>query len=196
MTPTNRRIIITMLAAGTLALTACGTSSSNQNATTTASTTPGGSTPTAAGQVLPVTTNPIINTATAATLHLDSVLVENNVDPATGNDADDHLEIALSNTGTAPLNGFEIFYTITDPSTGDTESYYTALPASFTIDAGTTRTVHFDQTGATDHFPDNQYSLYHTSMNALDVTVQASATDAAPQTLTVHKDQGGEEVAD
>jgi hypothetical protein len=145
--------------------------------------------------VLPVTANPIQNTSTNPVLKIDSALVENNVD-ATGKTADDHLEIALSNTGTTDLSGFEVYYTFADSTTGTTESYYFRLPDSFTIPAGGARPIHFDNTGALDHFPVNQFSLYYTSADALDVTVVVSAVGAAPQTATVQKDAGGTETAD
>ena len=158
--------------------------------------TPGsGSTPASGGQILPVASNPITNNAAAQSLTIDSVLVENNVD-STGKVTDDHLEIALSNTAGTELGGFEVFYTFTDPTASITESYYAKLPASFTIAAGGTRTAHFDNSGAPDHFPVNDFSLYKTSANALDVTVVVSATDAAPQTAMVTKDAGGAETAD
>lgn len=146
--------------------------------------------------MLPVTKNPITNTATEKTLTIEKVLVENNVDPTTGKAADDHLEIAVTNTGTTPLNAFEVFYTITDKATGDTESYYTKLPKSFELTGNSSRSIHFDGSNAPDHFPDNRYSLYHTSLNGLDVTVEVSAQGAAPQTFTAQKDPGGDEVAD
>lgn len=182
--------------AGALALAACGggsTPSTNGAPSTTApaATGNGGS---AAGQVLPVASNPITNTATAQTLTIDSVLVENNEDGA-GNAVDDHLEIALTNTGTTDLTGFEAYYTFTDPSAGSTENYYAEL-TGFTIPAGESRTVHFDNTGATDHYPVNGFSLYYTSLNALDVQVEISAQGAATQTSTVQKDAGGAEVPD
>lgn len=179
--------------AGVLALAACGGGSSpnaNGAATTTA---PAGS-GTTAGQVLPVTDNPITNTATAQTLTIDSVLVENNEDSA-GKAVDDHLEIALTNTGTSELSGFEAFYTFSDPTAGTEESYHADL-TGFAIPAGSSRTVHFDNTGAVDHYPVNQFSLYYTSTNALDVEVQISAEGAAIQTATVQKDAGGAEVPD
>lgn len=198
MNPTQTHRYRTAIAAigiaGTLLLAACGGSSSTN--AKPAATAPGGTTSTGAGAVLPVTSNPISNTATAEGLHIDSVLVENNVDPTTGKDASDHLEIALSNTSTNTLDGIEIYYTFADPKTGVTENYYTALPADFTIPAGGTRTVHFDDTGATDHFPVNKFSLYYTDTNALDVTVTASAQGVKVQTVTITKDEGGAEVAD
>ena len=199
MNPTRNHRYRTAIAAigvaGTLLLAACGGSSST-SANPAATAAPGGTTAAGAGAVLPVTSNPISNTATADGLHIDSVLVENNVDPTTGKDASDHLEIALSNTSTNTLGGIEIYYTFADPKTGVTENYYTALPADFTIPAGGTRTVHFDDTGATDHFPVNKFSLYYTDTNALDVTVTASAQGVKVQTATITKDEGGAEVAD
>lgn len=145
--------------------------------------------------VLPVPSNPIENTSTTESLTIDSVLVENNAD-ASGAAVDDHLEISVTNNGTAELSGFEVYYTISDPKTSDTESYYTRLPTTFTVAPGASRVIHFDNTGEADHFPVNEYSLYYTDANALDVTVEVSAAESAPQTLTVAKDPGGAEEAD
>ncbi len=181
-----------LLVAAGATFAACGGTSAattGGSATTTTGPTSTGS------QVLPVTENPIQNPSTNQVLKIDSVLVENNVDAA-GNAADDHLEIALSNTGTTDLSGLEVYYTFADSTAGTTESYYFRLPDSFTIPAGAPRTIHFDNTGALDHFPVNQFSLYYTSTNALDVTVVVSATGAALQTGTVQKDAGGVETPD
>lgn len=207
----SKRLRAALLATGLLAggatLAACGGSSgsaapastvSAPTAVTTGGTT--GNTPlvttaTNGGPVLPVANNPITNTSTVQALTIDSVLVENNVDAA-GKAASDHLEIALSNTGTAELTAFEVYYTFTDPTTNTSESYYAQLPASFTIPAGGTRIAHFDNTGAVDHFPVSEFSLYYTDTNAMDVTVTVSATDSAVQTTTIQKDAGGPETAD
>lgn len=145
--------------------------------------------------VLPVTDNPINNDSTVQALVIDSVLVENNVDTS-GAAASDHLEIALSNSGSVDLSGFEIYYTLTDPTTSATENYYAKLPDSFTIASGAKRIVHFDDSGAPDHFPVNKFSLYYTDKNAMEVTVEVGAKDAATQTLTIQKDPGGAEAAD
>lgn len=185
--PFTWRIAAVALSAG-VALAACGGSSSNAPTTGAPSASTGSD-----AQVLPVTDNPITNTSTVEALKIDSVLVENNVDPATGADAADHLEIALQNTGSTDLANVEVFTTFTDPTTNTSESYYARLPASFTIPAGGTRIAHFDDTGAVDHFPVNRYSLYATSTNALDVSVTVSAEGAAVQTATVQKDAGGAE---
>ncbi|MGE0307787.1 MAG: hypothetical protein AB7Q27_18730 [Acidimicrobiia bacterium] len=198
MNPTrnHRRIALAAVAlTATSLLAACGggtTAQGNGNAAVQTTTNSASN----AGAVLPVDTNPITNTATADGLTIDSILVENNVDPVTGKDASDHLEIALTNTGTTELGGFEIYYTFADPKTNITENYYLQLPADFTIPAGGTRTAHFDDTGAPDHFPVNKFSLYYTDTNALDVTVAVSATGVKVQTATITKDEGGAEVAD
>lgn len=189
----NRRYLIAPLIAGALAVTACGGSAASPAASAPPGVTTGAPN---ANQVLPVTSNPIVNASTDQVLVIDSVLVENNVDQATGKDASDHLEIAITNTGTTDLGGFEVFYTYDDQVAGVSESYYAALPAEFTVAAGASGVIHFDDTGAPNHFPENQFSLYHTSLNPMDVTVEVSATNAAPQTTTVQKDKGGDEVAD
>jgi len=198
-TPGARRIAAAALVVAVV-LAACGGSSGSTSATTAASggsgavtTTTNGST--SGGQVLPVTDNPITNAATATVLAIDSVLVENNVDDA-GQAVDDHLEITLSNSGSTDLSNVEVFTTYTDPTTDTTESYYTKLPSSFAVPAGGTRVAHFDNTGAPDHFPANKYSLYATSVNALDVEVIVSADGAAVQTATIQKDAGGAETPD
>lgn len=188
--PLSWRMAAVVAVAG-VALAGCGATTSSP-----APDTGGGSSTGAASQVLPVTQNPIANASTVQALTIDSVLVENNVDPTTGATTDDHLEIVLSNTGATELSGFEVFYTFTDPTANTTESYYLMLPDSFTIPAGGQRVANFDNTGAADHFPVNTFSLYYLSTNALEVSVNVSATDAAVQTTTVMKDAGGPETAD
>lgn len=168
---------------GGLALAGCGGASSKAPVAPAAG----------RSQVLPVTENPIRNPSAVQALKIDSVLVENNVDPRTGKSAPDHLEIALQNTGPAVAGNVEVFYTLTDPKKKISESYYAKLGDSFTIPAGGKRVVHFDDTGAPDHYPVNKFSLYYTSKAALDVSVTVSATDAAVQTATVTKDPGGAE---
>lgn len=186
--PTRYRLFA-VAGVAAVAVAACGSSSG-----TSAAANPG--TTTGAGpQILPVRTNPISNTATAQTLNITKVLVENNVDPATKKSEPDHIEIALSDTGTAALAGFEVYYTITDSVSKASESYYTQLPTSFSVPAGGSRTIHFDNTGKPDHFPVNQFDLFHTSKHPLTVKVEVSATGAAPQTAVAQKAAGGAEGA-
>lgn len=146
----------------------------------------------ASGRVLPVPRNPISNTSQAPGLTITKALVENNVSPETGKGVSDHLEIALKNTSTKPLDQMGVYFKITDPTKKVSEGYYTKL-AGFTIEPGTTRVAHFDQTGAKDHFPVNKYSLYYTDKNALVVDVMASSPSVKPATFTVKKDSGGAE---
>ena len=197
--PARNRLIGGLAAAGlALALTACGGGGSSGaapaasgGASTSATRSDAGS-----SQVLPVKENPIANTATAPGLTVTSVLVENNEDPATKKAVDDHLEIALQNTAAAALSGFEVYYTFTDVKTKASEGYYAKLGPEFTIPAGSSRTVNFDQTGLPDHYPDNKFSLYNSSKNALDVTVEISAEGVAVAKASVMKDAGGPENPD
>ena len=53
-----------------------------------------------------------------------------------------------------------------------------------------------EDTGEPDHYPDNEFSLYHLSMNEMQVDVTVSATGFAPQTASVKKDAGGDENPD
>lgn len=191
---TNVRIAAAVTASA-IALTACGGAVASSGSAPAAG---AGSKPAAAagsGRVLPVTTNPISNPATAKTLTIDEVLVENNVDAA-GKTVDDHLEVTLSNSGTAPLTGIEFYYTFTDPTAKTSESYYAQLPVDVSVPAGGTYTVNFDNSGAPGSVPVNEFSLYATSQNALEVKVLASANGAATTTTTVQKDAGGAEAAD
>ena len=197
--PRNR--IVAALALTAIGLTIAvasgcgGAGNSSASGTTAAPTTtaPAATTTTAGtGQVLPVPKNPISNDSTAAGLTIAKVLVENNVSPETGKAVDDHLEIALKNTSTKPLDQIGIYYTFTDTASGASEGYYTKLDG-VTIEPGTTRVVHFDKTGATDHYPVNKYSLYYTDKNALVVDVTASSPGVKVATFTVKKDAGGSE---
>lgn len=181
---TAKRTLGALLATVALVAAGCGGGSSSTGA--------GSTTTKGTSQVLPVQANPIHNTSTTPGLQIDSVLVENNVDPATKKAAADHLEIQLANTGKLPLSGLEVYYEFTDATTGDHEGYYRKLDA-LSIGPGATSTVHFDNTGAPGHYPDNAYSLYHTSKNALDVKVTVSAQGAAVQTKSQKKDAGGAE---
>jgi len=194
-----RRTIAPALAAITLTVAVAsgcggsGTPSASSTPTDTTTTTPtttnssSGST-----QVLPVAKNPISNSSTAAGLTITKVLVENNVSAETGKAVDDHLEIALKNTSTKPLDKIAIYYKITDKAKGTTEGYYTKLNG-LTIDPGTTSVVHFDNTGVAYHYPVNKYSLYYTDKNALVVGVTASSPTVKVATFTVNKDAGGAE---
>ncbi len=182
------------LALGALALTLAALASGcGGGGASSASSAPTSATPAATtGRVLPVTRNPISNASTAPGVTITKALVENNVSPDTGKAVDDHLEIALRNTSSKPLDRIGVYYKITDPAKGMSEGYFTKLDG-VTIDPGATRVIHFDPTGAADHYPVNKYSLYYTDKNALVVDVMASSPNVKPATFTVKKDAGGAE---
>ncbi len=182
------------LTGAAIALAACGGTSTPGPSAAGGPTSSSGKA-SAGGKVLPVSSNPISNTATAPTLKIDSVLVENNVD-ARGKATDDHLEVTVSNTGSTPTSGLEFFYTFADPKAKIEESYYAKLADSVVIPAGGKQVVNFDSSGRAGAVPVNEFSLYATSKNALKVTVVASASGAAVSTATVQKDAGGAEAAD
>lgn len=187
----SRRLVI-VLTGTALALAACGGSSNPQAANTpqaSDSTSVAGS-----PQVLPVTTNPIKTTSTVHAIKFDSIQVENNVD-SSNRPVSDHLQFTLSDTGATTLTGFEVFYTVTDTVANQSESYYTKLPSSFSIPPMGTRTVHFDNTGAPDHFPVNRFGLFATSHNPLTITVMVAASGVAAETASAHKAGGGAEIS-
>ncbi|MCB8919992.1 MAG: hypothetical protein H6662_00280 [Ardenticatenaceae bacterium] len=135
--------------------------------------------------------NPIQESGATQGFTISALLVENNVD-ADGADAPDHLEFKVTNTGTADLTNFDIYYTITDKDTGDVQGYYRTLPG-FSVQPGETKDIHFDNTGQPDHFSVNPNSAFYTDPNALTVAVTLHAPGLAPQTGSVDKDPAGAE---
>lgn len=194
--PTTKTLAL--LGAGALitaaALTGCSSSDSTAAAPADAASAPA-DTAAGAATVLPVDTNPIVNTATDQTLQVTYAAVEDNVDPATNKPVDDNLELTLKNTGSVPLTGLEVFYEMTDVTTGAKEGYYQALDG-VTIPAGQETTVFFDNGTGVGHYPDNQFSLYRTSNNEVDFAVQVSAKEAAVATATAVKSVNTGEKAD
>lgn len=199
----NRQTLAAIGAAGlltALTVTGCSTAASTSPTVAAASTAPSAPVASAsavslpAGVVLPVTANPIVSTATAPTLAVTYAAVEDNVDPATGKAIDDRLELTLKNTGTTPLTGIEVYYEMTDVVTGAKEGYYQKLDG-LSIPAGQDATVYFDNTTDPGHYPENQFSIYRSSTNEVDFTIQASAAEAKIATATAVKATGtGEKV--
>lgn len=139
----------------------------------------------------PIYTDSLIQeTSTTVGFTINSILVENNVD-ANNQAVSDHLELSVTNTSSATLTGFDIYYTINDPTAGTTEGYYRTLP-DFALNVGETKSVHIDNTGMADHFSGNPYSVFYTNVNQLVIDVTLHAAGYAPQTTTVNKDPGGE----
>ena len=205
----NRTTLAAIGAAGLLtALTATGCSSAASSSPTAAAATSSASAPAASapadsaaaasgapsGVVLPVASNPIVNTATASMLAITYAAVEDNVDPATGKAIDDRLQLTLKNSGSTSLTGIEVYYEMTDVVTGAKEGYYQKLDG-LSIPAGQDATVYFDNTTDPGHYPENQFSIYRSSTNEVDFAIQASAPGAKIATATAVKATGtGEKV--
>ena len=205
----NRRTLAAIGAAGLLtAITVTGCSSAASSSPTAAAATSSASAPAASapadsaaaasgapsGVVLPVASNPIVNTATASMLAITYAAVEDNVDPATGKAIDDRLQLTLKNSGSTPLSGVEVYYEMTDVVTGAKEGYYQKLDG-LSIPAGQDATVYFDNTTDPGHYPENQFSIYRSSTNEVDFAIQASAPGAKIATATAVKATGtGEKV--
>ncbi|WP_296667173.1 hypothetical protein [Demequina sp.] len=184
-------LIAAGLLATALALTACTSPTSTPSSTSVTSASP---TSSRGGHVLPVDANPIVNPATAAGLDVTDVLLEDNTDPS-GAAISDRLQFTVRNTSGAPLSGLEAFYTMTDTTTGASESYFLAMP-DLTVPAGGETTVYVDGESGAGHYPENIYSVYRTSLNQVDVTVEVSATGVAPATGLGSKSAGAGEQAD
>lgn len=145
--------------------------------------------------VLPVTTNPITNTSTTPGLVITAAAVQDNTDPATRAAIGDRLQLSLKNSGTTPLTGLEIYYTMKDSTTNSTESYYQRLDG-VQLAPGAVMTIDFDNKTGAGHYPENNFSLYRSSTNKIDFTIEASATGVEIATATAVKDAGTGEKSD
>jgi archaellum component FlaF (FlaF/FlaG flagellin family) len=134
--------------------------------------------------------NPIQeSSATALPVKIKDARVEDN---ATA----DHLEISITNTGSADLNDFDIYYTITDKVDNKKEAYYLTLNG-LTLKAAETKTVHFDNNvNEAGHYVGNMNGLYGTSKNGLTFNIALHAAGFKPLEFTVEKAKGTAEVAD
>jgi hypothetical protein len=146
--------------------------------------------------------NPIINNSTQEGFQVTSMLVENNYDPATKKDVDDHLEITLKNIAGKDLANFLVYYTITDTdnATNKKEGYIVKL-TNFILKNDETKTVHFDNNNSpynllTDHFGENPNSIYKTNIDAKVFEVMISVPGYKVVSEKVDKDPGGLEKAD
>jgi hypothetical protein len=147
------------------------------------------------GTVLPVESNPISNASTDPFLEVTYAALEDNVDPATGKAIDDCLELTLANTGPEPLTDIEVYYEMTDVTTGQKEGYHQKLDG-LEIPAGGEETVFFDNQSGPGHYPENEFSIYRSSANQVDVAVQVSAPGAKIATATASKEAGTDEEDD
>ena len=73
--------------------------------------------------VLPVDKNPIVNASVSPGLELVSAAAEDNIDPLTQQPITDRLQITLKNTSDHDLSNFDVYYSMTDISTGQSEGY-------------------------------------------------------------------------
>lgn len=145
--------------------------------------------------VLPVTANPISGTGAKTGLSITAAMAEDNVDPATKAAIGDRLQFTLTNSADTPLTGLEVYYTMKDTTTGATESYYQKLHG-LTLPPGQGTTVYFDNGNGTGHYPENQYSLYRSSTNEVQINIEAAAPGYAPAHASATKAQGTGEKAD
>lgn len=153
------------------------------------------STAASAPAVLPVTANPITNTGTKPGLTITAAIAENNVDPKTQAPVADRLQFTLTNTTSTPMTGLEVYYTMKDTTTGKTESYYQKLDG-LTLAAGKGETIYFDNGTGTGHYPENKYSLYRSSTNQVNISIETSTSGFAPATATAVKSPGTGEKLD
>ncbi len=144
--------------------------------------------------VLPVTVDPIQNAATAAGLTVSKVMLEDNTDPS-GAAIGDRLQFTIGNDTAAALSGLEVFYTMTDTTTGAAESYFQPLDG-LTVPANGSVTVYFDNDAGAGHFPENKFSLYRSSLNQVDFIVELSAPGLKIATGMGSKSAGAGEQAD
>ncbi len=124
-----------------------------------------------------------------------SAIVENNVDPATGQAAPDHLEITLSNIINKDISNLTVYYSIEDLKTNQKEEYNLNL-GNLILKAGETKTIHIDGVNKVDHYPVNKYSLYYLSHDKLQFTIDVNSPGYKGQETIVNKDAGGAEQAD
>ena len=193
-----RRIVaaaaVAAVALGALAVAGCGSQQSGSTSSTAPSSAPSAAASAAGGPVLPVSSDPIVNTSTKPGLEITGIMVENNVDPVTKKDLSDRLQMTLVNSSSATMTDLEAYYTMTDSTTNKSESYYQKL-TGLTIAPGAIQTIYFDTDSGPGHYPENIYSLYRTSPNEVVIDVKVSAPGFAPATAQVKKAVGTGEKA-
>lgn len=162
----------------------------------TSGTAPAGVSQAGGGQVVPVAGNPIKNSSAAAGLEITSARVEDNADPETKKNIPDCLQIELKNNSAQTMSNLEIFYKMTDSTTGASEGYYQKLEG-LTLNPGQAKTIFFDNnTGSPGHYPENRYSIYRTSKNEVVFSIELSAPGFKPATAETKKSPGTSEQQD
>ena len=181
-----------LLAAGALTLAGCSTGAASASSPAQGAVAASGAA--IASAVLPVAVDPIQNSATAPGLTVSTVMLEDNTDPS-GTAIGDRLQFTIGNDTANTLSGLEVFYTMTDATTGAAESYYQPLDG-LTVPAKGSVTVYFDNDAGAGHFPENKFSLYRSSLNQVDFVVEVSAPGVAVATGMGSKSAGAGEQAD
>ena len=143
---------------------------------------------TSSQQVVPVKNNPISNTSEQPGLVIKAS-AEDNTDPQTKQAIGDRLQITLQNTSAQPMTNIEVFYSMKDKKTGQVESYYQKL-SGLILTPHESRTVAFDNEKGAGHYPENKYSLYRSSQNEVDFTIEVSTPGFKPVTSTTLKSAG------
>ena len=144
-------------------------------------------------QVLPVDSNPIVNTSTKPGIEITKADVEDNEDPVTKKAINDKLQLTINNTGSKEVSNAEIFYVMKDTKTSKVENYYQKLDGLI-IPAGASKTIFFDNETGPLHFPENKYSLYRTSTNEVTFTIEISAPGYKTAAASAVKAEGTGEV--
>jgi hypothetical protein len=145
-------------------------------------------------QVLPVKSNPILNTSQQSGLVVLSAMAEDNVDPVTNQAISDRLQIKLQNVSSSKMSAIEVYYVMKDAKTGQQEAYYQKL-TGLTLAPNETKTIYFDNEQGAGHYPENRYSLYRSSKNEVDFTIEVSAPGFKPANTTTKKSAGTGETA-
>lgn len=146
------------------------------------------------GAVLPVDSNPIVNASTAPGLTITAA-AEDNVDPVTNAPIDDRLQVTLQNETSQPLTSLEIYYVMTDVTTGQSEAYYQTL-TGLTLAPNSTTTISFDGESGPGHYPENAFSIYRSSKNQVDFTIEVSAAGVQIAHATATLGSGAGDAAD
>ncbi|MGH7196011.1 MAG: hypothetical protein ACREGA_04510 [Candidatus Saccharimonadales bacterium] len=140
-------------------------------------------------QVLPVKSNPIKNTSTTPGLSVTNAMVENNVNPANNKPIPDRLQFSIKNSSQQIMSNLEVYYKMTDAKTHQSEGYFQKLKG-LTIAPGQTKTVFFDNGSGAGHYPANKYSIYRTSSNAVNFSIEVSAPVFQPAMAHARKGPG------
>ncbi len=146
------------------------------------------------GAVLPVDSNPIVNASTAPGLTITAA-AEDNVDPVTNAPIDDRLQVMLHNDTSQALGSMEIYFVMTDVTTGQSEAYYQEL-TGLSLAPNSTTTISFDGESGPGHYPENAFSIYRSSKNQVDFTIEVSAAGVQVAHGTATRGSGAGDAAD